>query len=120
MKHHRKTVGKHWQKKNGTRKTMKGGDWTNPFTWFSSTTSDSTTSDSTTSDTTTDTTTTSKPFSLYNYLPSLPSFLSSSKTAETSPQVVNNNNNTGTGGYMGGKRKGKTAKKPCAKKGGGK
>jgi len=125
MKHHRKTVGKHWQKKNGMRKTMKGGDWTNPFTWFSSTTSDSTTSDSTTSDTTTDTTTTSKPFSLYENLPSLPSlpsFLSSSKTAETPQHVVNNNNNnnTGTGGYMGGKRKGKTAKKPCAKKGGGK
>jgi hypothetical protein len=127
MKHHRKTVGKHCQKKNGMRKTMKGGDWTNPFTWklsftSDSTTSDSTTSDTTTPDTTTDTTTPSKTF--FSFLPSLSSFLSSSKTAETPPppppppQV--DNNNTGTGGYMGGKRKGKTAKKNCPKKGGGK
>ena len=111
MKHHRKTVGKHTQKKNGMRKTMKGGFW--PFT--------SSTPVTTSSDITyvapVDTTQSTKSYSKIIY-----DFFDFTKKTDTpvTPPLPNENNNNNTGGYMGGKRKGKTAKKPCPKKGGGK
>jgi len=124
MKHHRKTIGKHTQKKNGMRKTMKGGGWSNPFTWFSSTTENTTETTSDNIHVAPVTTIPSKPFSLSE-------FFGLNKNTDTPPTaMVNNNNNTGTGtgtstgtgtgGYMGGKRRSKTAKKNCPKKGGGK
>lgn len=118
MKHHRKTVGKHTQKKNGKRKTMKGGFWQ-----FTSSTSENT--PVTTSEPVAPVDTTpSKPFSFFDFF-SLPKKTDTPVTPPPLSQIDNNNNNnsinnTGTGGYMGGKRKGKTAKKPCPKKGGGK
>ena len=111
MKHHRKTVGKHTQKKNGMRKTMKGGYW------FYKGPDDSVTKSS---DTSAPAVVSSSAPSIYD---KFLSFFSSKKTdtpvtpVTPPPQPINN---TETGGYMGGKRKGKTAKKPCPKKGGGK
>lgn len=105
MKHHRKTVGKHTQKKNGMRKTMKGGYW--PFT------------SETTTETTTETPSKTLTESISDFVSSLlPKKTDTPVTPVTPLPQPNNNNNTG--GYMGGKRKGKTAKKPCPKKGGGK
>jgi len=122
MKYHRKTVGKHNQKKNGMRKTMKGGGWFWPFT--SSTTvntndTSNTTSVATTPDTTTPVATTpSKPFSFSE-------FFGFTKKTDTLPPPTSSitlppPTSSNTGGYMGGKRRSKTAKKYCAKKGGGK
>ena len=83
------------------RKTMKGGGWFWP---------DVTTSSDTTEPTKT-------------YLERIFDFFNFSKTAEpasTTPTLDTTTPTSNTGGYMGGKRKGKTAKKPCPKKGGGK